>query len=108
MGDKTTIGRPKGRPKGSYARGTPHCGRLVISCTEQEEAIIRDLAKLKGRSISRYIVELSLEKYEQLASQGILPPLETALKALAKEAPAVEGSNAAAPAAADSADSSGS
>lgn len=71
MGEKKTTGRPKGRPKGSYARGTPHCGRLVISCTEQEEAMIRALAKRQGRSISRYLVEIALERYAELQLQGI-------------------------------------
>ncbi len=71
MGEKKTIGRPKGRPKGSYARGTPHCGRLVISCTEQEEAMIRALAKRQGRSISRYLVEIALERYAELQLQAI-------------------------------------
>lgn len=48
-----------GRKKGSTTNSTGYkTGRIVISCLESEEALIKQMAKEQGKTVSRLIIDL--------------------------------------------------
>ena len=50
-----------GRPKGSVSKWLDHkTGRIVLACTEDEAAKIRELAAKSGKTISRFVVDAVL------------------------------------------------
>ena len=54
--------RGRGRPKGSVSKWVDHkTGRIVLACTEDEAARIRELAAQNGKTISRFVVDRVLE-----------------------------------------------
>ena len=62
-GARAGAGRKKGgHNAGSAARST---GRIVVSCLESEEARIREMARERGMSISRFVLSAVLPQKER-------------------------------------------
>lgn len=48
-----------GRKKGSTTNNTGYkTGRIVISCLESEEALIKQMAKEQNKTVSQFIIDL--------------------------------------------------
>ncbi len=60
-GKRQGAGRPTGT-KGSYKDDAiKKSGRIVVACTEDEMTRIKELAKVSGKSVSRFIVDRVLD-----------------------------------------------
>lgn len=51
-----------GRKKGTLNKGEKKTGRIVVSCYEEEEAKIKELAKKQNKNVSQFIIDLALGK----------------------------------------------
>lgn len=47
-----------GRKKGGKNQGEHKTGRIVISCLESEEALIKQMAKEQNKTVSQFIIDL--------------------------------------------------
>ena len=52
-----------GRKKGSVKEGEHRTARIVLSCTDEEAAKIKELAKQSGKNVTRFIIDAVLKQY---------------------------------------------
>lgn len=61
-GYRAGAGRPVGTTGPNKAPELKKSGRIVIACTETEMSKIKELAKVSGKTTSRFIVDTILNK----------------------------------------------
>lgn len=62
-GRREGAGRPKGSPnQHPHDPAKARTGRIVISCTEGEKRVIKELADEAGMSVSEYVLKRCMER----------------------------------------------
>lgn len=51
-----------GRKKGSLLDINHRTSRIVLSCTESEDSQIKELTKQNNKSVTKYIIDIILQK----------------------------------------------